>query len=287
MAEKRLIKQRIQATDKTYQITTAMNMVSTAKLRRTEKVLLNFRPLSSEVQNLMNSLLSTHPDVSSPALFDNGKKPCYVIIASDRGLIGGYNNQIFRTFENYVKSHHTSKDEFVVATIGYKAYSYIKKAGYHLLNKEATSIRDDILFQDFNEVTRLIVMGYLKEEHGKTTVFYTPFINTMTSKVVVEQILPIVFDPNKTTNDPTEYIYEPNPQTIFQETITLWISYTLYRIILESKTSEHAARMTAMKNASDNARDIKEQLTLKYNHARQNQITTEITDIINGSSAVK
>ena len=286
MAEKKQIKERILATEKTYQITQAMNMVSTAKLRRAERTLSEFKPISDSIKETMNSLLLSNPDLSSTALIENDRKPCYILIASDRGLIGNYNNALFRYFEEYIKKRHESKNEFFVATIGYKAYSFAKKRGYRQVNTEPNNIRDDILFVDFEEVARGIVDGYLNHKVGKTTVFYQKFINTMTSKITVDQILPITPSKDAKVFDSTEYIFEPSKEEVLESLIKLDVSYTLFRIILEAKASEHAARMNAMKNASDNAKDIEERLTLLYNHARQNQITTELTDIINGSNAV-
>lgn len=287
MAEKKLIKERIQATEKTYQITSAMNMVSTAKLKRTERILVGFRPISDEVNETMSSLLLANPEISSPALLPNNGTPCFVLVASDRGLIGSYNNSIFRYFEEYLKEHQLKNDDYIVATIGYKAYSYAKRRKYHLLNKEAVSVRDDVLFADFSDLSEQMVNGYISGLIGTTIVFYTEFINSFSSKVATMQVLPIAVEKSEETNNQTEFIYEPDKDTVLNELTKLRVSYTIFRIILEAKTSEHASRMNAMKNASDNAKDIEEKLVLLYNHARQNQITTELTDIINGSDAVK
>ena len=152
-------------------------------------------------------------------------------------------------------------------------------------NKTPSS--DDILFVDFEEVARGIVDGYLNHQVGKTIVFYQKYVNTMTSRITVDQILPIIPDKNFKKVDTTEYIFEPSKDEVVESLIKLDVSYTLFRIILEAKASEHASRMNAMKNAKDNAKDIEERLTLLYNHARQNQITTELIDIINGSNAVE
>lgn len=287
MAEKKEIKERIKATQKTYQITSAMNMVSTSKLKRTEKNLKAFRPISDEIVRIMSSLLSTSEELEHKALKLNDSKPCYIIIASDRGLIGNYNNALLKFFDEYIKKHHKDKDEFYVATIGFKAFIYAKKKGYNLLNTASANIRDDILFVDFEEVSEKVLNGYLEGYIGKTTVFYTSFINTITTKIRREHLLPIhIREKDKKNLDVTEYIYEPNKEKVLDSMVKIYVNYSLYRILLEAKTSEHASRMNAMKNAKDNAKEIEEKLTLIYNHARQNQITTELIDIINGSSAV-
>ena len=286
MAEKKKIKERIKAIEKTYQITQAMNMVSTAKLRRAEKTMRDFEPIAMSIKETMNSLLSHNPDLSSKALETNDRKPCFIIISSDRGLIGNYNNALFRFFEEHIKSLRLTKKDFFVATIGFKAFSYAKKNGYHQVNKEPNNIRDDVLFIDFEEVAKGIVDGYLSDQVGTTYVIYQKFINTMTSKITIEKLLPVERDEDYVSSDVTEYIFEPSLDKVLEQLIKLDVSYNLFRIIIEAKTSEHASRMNAMKNASDNAKEIEEKLTLIYNHARQNQITTELIDIINGSNAV-
>ena len=285
MENKKAIKERILATNKTYQITSAMNMVSTAKLKRSEKALKSFRHISDEIRRIMTSLLSASPDLSNKALKLNKAKPCYILIASDRGLIGGYNNQLFKFFDEYIKNHHKSNDEFLVATIGFKAFSYAKKRGFNLINQESQNIRDDILFVDFEEVSTKVLNGYLSDEIGKTTIFYTSYVNTLTNKIKREHLLPIhIKEKDKKNLEVTEYSYEPDKTTVLDSMVHLYMNYSLYRILLEAKTSEHASRMNAMKNAKDNAKEIEEKLTLIYNHARQSQITTELIDIINGSS---
>ena len=288
MAEKKQIKERIQATNKTYQITSAMNMVSTSKLRRSEKNLKTFRPISDEIIKIMSSLLASSEELSHKALMESKGKPCYIVIASDRGLIGGYNNALFKFFDEYIKSHHSSNDEFMVATIGFKAFMYAKKRKYNLINKESTNIRDDILFTDFEEVSQNVLSMYMSGEIGKTTVFYTTYVNTLKNTITRDHLLPIhIRERDRKNIYKTDFSYEPGKEKVLDSMVNMYINYSLYRILLEAKTSEHAARMNAMKNAKDNAKDIEERLTLLYNHARQNQITTELIDIINGSNAVE
>ena len=288
MAEKKQIKERIQATNKTYQITSAMNMVSTSKLRRSEKNLKTFRPISDEIIKIMSSLLASNEELSHKALMESKGKPCYIVIASDRGLIGGYNNALFKFFDEYIKSHHNSNDEFMVATIGFKAFMYAKKRKFNLINKESTNIRDDILFTDFEEVSQNVLSMYMDGEIGKTTVFYTTYVNTLKNTITRDHLLPIhIRERDKENIYKTDFSYEPGKEKVLDSMVNMYINYSLYRILLEAKTSEHAARMNAMKNAKDNAKEIEERLTLLYNHARQNQITTELIDIINGSNAVE
>lgn len=284
MADEKKIKERIQATEKTYQITNAMNMVSTSKLRKAQKSLISFRPISDEILKLTRELVLSNPDLHHKAFsLNKNNKPCYIIIASDRGLIGSYNNSIFKHFKEYVEAHHKKNDEFVVATIGFKAFSFAKKMGYNLINDESANVRDDVLFVDFAEVSKTVLEEYMNDKLGKTIVFFNSFVNTMSSNISEIQLLPIEFSGEVTQS---EYVFEPSKKEILSDLVHLYVDYTLYRIILEAKASEHASRMTAMKNASDNAKEIEKKLTLLYNRARQNSITTELIDVINGSNAV-
>ncbi len=290
---KKQIKERIQATKKTGQITSAMNMVSSAKLRKSERSLMKFRPISNSIKETMLSLLTSNPSVTHKTLSQNKGKPCFVIVSSDRGLIGAYNNSLFRFFESYLIEKNLTKDDIFIATIGFKSYSYFKKKGYNLINTEAINIRDDVLFVDYEELLVRLVEGYMNGTIGKTSVIYNSYVNTIEYRQTITNLLPIdvnnlkgeVNINNKKENN-KEYIFEPNIETVLDSLIYLDVSYTTHRIILEAKSSEHAARMNAMKNASDNAEDIAERLTLLYNRARQSQITNELIDIVNGSNAV-
>ena len=290
---KKQIKERIQATKKTGQITSAMNMVSSAKLRKSERSLMKFRPISNSIKETMLSLLLSNPEITHKTLSLNEGKPCFVIVSSDRGLIGAYNNSLFRFFESYLLENNLLKEDILIAAIGFKSYSYFKKKGYHLLNTEAINIRDDVLFVDYEDLLVKLVEGYIKGSIGKTTVIYNSYINTIEYRQTTTTLLPIDIEglkkdikPRETKNNNQEYIFEPNIEAVLDSLIYLDVSYTTHRIILEAKSSEHAARMNAMKNASDNADEIAERLTLLYNRARQSQITNELIDIVNGSNAV-
>ncbi|MGE4571869.1 MAG: F0F1 ATP synthase subunit gamma, partial [Candidatus Izemoplasmatales bacterium] len=159
MASLRDIKKRIEATKKTSQITKAMNMVSASKLRKVEKKFRNFQPIKDEVKRLLEDVLSSNPDAMHPLLEHRDiHKVGYILIASDRGLAGPYNSNIFKYFESILKDN---PHDFIVGTIGYKAYSYCKKRNYPLLNKESISSRDEIKFIDFQAMSRAFIKLYL------------------------------------------------------------------------------------------------------------------------------
>lgn len=289
MASMREIRSRITATKKTSQITKAMHMVSASKLKKAERAIKEYRPLMYRLREMIDNLINTD-DVSHPMLSERDvKKTCYIIVSSDRGLAGPYNSSVFKAFNQFVSENHKSNDEFVVAPIGHKAMSYVKRAKYQLLIDEAINVRDDVQFIDFKAVTNSFIDSYLKGEIDKIVVFYNHFVNTITQEVTHEQLLPVSKTEEKDEKVATTkliYNYEPSPKAIINHLLPMYVENTLYGIILDGKASEHAARMTAMKSATDNAEDLIKTLQLHYNRARQAAITIELTDIIGGANAV-
>ncbi len=289
MASMREIRSRITATKKTSQITKAMHMVSASKLKKAERTIKGFRPLMIRLREMIDNLLE-NDDISHPMLVEREiTKTCYIIVSSDRGLAGPYNSSIFKAFALHINENHQSNDEFVVAAIGHKAMSFAKRNGYNLLIEESINVRDDVQFIDFKKVTESFINSYLIGDIDKIIVFYNHFINTMTQVVEGYQILPITngnYKKEEVNGIKLIYNYEPSPKIIIDHLLPLYVENTLYGFILDAKASEHAARMTAMKSATDNAEDLIKTLQLHYNRARQAAITIELTDIIGGANAV-
>lgn len=283
MASLRDIKKKIEATKKTSQITKAMNMVSASKLRKVERKHKAFQPIKGKVKSILEQVLSTNPDYSHPLLEAREiKKVGYILVTSDRGLAGPYNSQIIKFFENLIKDDN---HEFIVGTIGYKAFSYCKRKHYPMLNGESINSRDDIKFIDFQVMCRAFIKLYLARRVDKIVIIYSDYINTITQVVRGEVLLPIT-DLIKEEKLADNYIFEPSTEEVIDKLLPIYLENTLYGIILDAKTAEHASRMNAMKNATDNAKDIIRKQNLIYNRARQAQITIELTDIIGGANAV-
>lgn len=295
MASMREIKSRITATKKTSQITKAMHMVSASKLKKAERVMTGFRPIMTKLRDMIDNML-LGDELSHPMLqVKEVVKTCYILVSSDRGLAGPYNAAVFKEFSKHVAATHSSNDEFCVASIGFKAFSYVRRMGYVSMNTEAIHVRDDIQFIDFKSVSKMFTNEFLDGSIDQIVVFHNHFINTMVQEVTSTQLLPIMSKPEKETTSDEEtheneikliYDYEPNPQDIINNLLPMYVENTLYGIILDAKASEHAARMTAMKSATDNAEDVIHTLQLHYNRARQAAITVELTDIIGGANAV-
>lgn len=290
MATMREIRSRITATKKTSQITKAMHMVSASKLKKAERSIKAFRPLMHRLRDMIDNLLES-TEISHPMLVQREiNKVCYVIVSSDRGLAGPYNSSIFKAFTAHILENHKSNNEFVVAAIGHKAMSYVKRQGYNLLNQEAINVRDDIQFIDFKSVTESFIKEYLNGNIDKIVVYYNHFVNTLTQNVDDFLLLPItngnIHEKQQVDGMNLIYNYEPSPQQIINHLLPMYVENTLYGIILDGKASEHASRMTAMKSATDNAEELIDTLQLHYNRARQAAITIELTDIIGGANAV-
>lgn len=284
MAAIREIKSRITATKKTSQITNAMYMVSASKLKKAERSIVSYRPLLKRMNHIIRGILSAK-DVNHPMLEKrNDKMTCYILVSSDRGLAGPHNANVFRKFQQALLERKDEK--FVVAAIGQKAFNFARRNKYDLIQEKAIHVRDDIQFVDFVDITQTFISLYLKEEIDRIVVFYSHFINTISQTVEQVQLLPIEFEEADETEKQTSYIYEPNQQQIINDLLPMFVENQLYGFILEAKASEHASRMTAMKSATDNAKDIIKKLELHYNRARQQAITIELTDIIGGANAV-
>ena len=284
MAAIREIKSRITATKKTSQITNAMYMVSASKLKKAERSIVSYRPLLKRMNHIIRGILSAK-DVNHPMLEKRtDKMTCYILVSSDRGLAGPHNANVFRKFQQALLERKDEK--FVVAAIGQKAFNFARRNKYDLIQEKAIHVRDDIQFVDFVDITQTFISLYLKEEIDRIVVFYSHFINTISQTVEQVQLLPIEFEEADETEKQTSYIYEPNQQQIINDLLPMFVENQLYGFILEAKASEHASRMTAMKSATDNAKDIIKKLELHYNRARQQAITIELTDIIGGANAV-
>lgn len=287
MASLRDIKNRIEATKKTSQITKAMNMVSAAKLKRVEKKHTAFGPIKMHIKNILENVISSNPELTHPLLENREvKKTGYILVTSDRGLAGPYNTNVIRYFENLVKENHKSSKEYIVGTIGFRGYSYCKRKQMPLLNTQSINSRDDVKFIDFQAMSRAFIDLYLRREVDKIVMIYSHYVNTISQNTQEEVLLPITDLIGDKTKMVSDFIFEPSTVDVINQLLPIYLENTLYGIILDAKTSEHASRMTAMKSATDNALEIIQKQNLIYNRARQAQITLELNDIIGGANAV-
>lgn len=272
------IKGKIQATKKTSQITKAMNMVSASKLKGAERAIANYIPYMKKIENIVANLVGDN-DVSHPLLEQRPiGSTCYIIVTSERGLAGPFNSNICKLLDK------TIKEGDYVASLGTKGYIHASKKKYSLVNKNIVLLRDDVRFEDVNEIILDVLKLYLEGKVNQVKVIYNHYINTLTQISSIKQMLPI--DTSfKDEHQKSLYDFEGGVGSILDEVLPLYIENLVYGLILDSKASEHAARMTAMSSATDNASELISKLELIYNRARQASITLELTDIIGGASA--
>jgi F-type H+-transporting ATPase subunit gamma len=282
------IQAKINATKKTSQITKAMHMVSASKLRRAEKKIKEYRPFLQSVKNTIADIMTSNIDVSHKMLIKREvKKTAYILVTSDRGLNGGYNSNVYRQFFNNVKRKHKSENEYIVGVLGQKGFNYFKNKDINLVNKTVLNVRDDVQFVDIISLIQQVIDYYILEEIDEVIIYYNKFINTITQEVVAEKILPLEKVEGETKQGAsTLYEFDPTPQDVLDTLLPIYIQNVIYGFILNAKVSEHAATMNAMSNATNNAKELIDKLSLHYNRARQASITQEITEIVGGAAAL-
>lgn len=282
----REVKTRIVATKGTAQITNAMYMVSQAKIRQAEKTYKEYKDFMSRIGSLVKSVISK-AEVDEPNAMmvqREIKKTAYIIVTSDRGLAGAYNSNLNKELEKQIETNHKSSDEYVVGAIGKKGLSFIRKKGYPTLVDEQTHVRDDVMFIDIVPLADAFIKEYNEGKIDKLVIIYNHFINSLTQEVTSRTLLPI--DEIEGEVKETDYDFETGVENTIDTILPMYIEDTVYGIILDAKVSEHSARMNSMRNATDNAKTVIEELQLIYNRARQEAITNELLDIIGGANAI-
>jgi len=275
------IKRRIASTKKTGQITKAMYMVSQSKVKRSSRVRNDYQSYMNSIKNLTRTAFVKENGYQSPLLgARKEERALYLLISSDTGLAGGYNNQVFKLF----KETTANKSDFLVATIGRKAYNFASGNGYNLINKQAILIRDDVMFLDIVPITRALIGEFMAGKIDHVYVIYNHYINSMQSDVICVPFLPLDKIGGEVLDG--DYVFEGGVEECLDDLITMYVESLLYDFVLDAKACEHQARMNAMKSASDNVDEIVDKLDHLYNQARQQAITTELIDIISGSNAI-
>ncbi|WP_226581407.1 F0F1 ATP synthase subunit gamma [Halobacillus litoralis] len=287
MASLRDIKGRITSTKKTKQITKAMEMVSASKLNRAEQNAKRFVPYSEKIQEVVGSIAQGGGDARHPMLEARDvKKTGYLIITSDRGLAGAFNSSVLRKVYQQIRSQHTSADEYSLITIGRIGRDFFRKRNMPV-DMDITGVSDQPDFSDIKDIASNTVQLYTDEKIDQLYIYYNHYVSAITQEVTEKKILPLT-DLNKEGKaSRSSYEYEPSQEEILEVLLPQYAESLIYGALLDSKASEHAARMTAMKSATDNADDLIGDLTLSYNRARQAAITQEITEIVGGAAALE
>ena len=286
MASLRDIKKRINSTKKMSQITKAMQMVSASKMSRAEVNAKSFVPYMEKMQEVTTSVALNAEDSSHPMLKSRPvKKTGYIVITADRGLAGSYNSNVLREVNRTIQARHKSNDEFAIIALGRVGRDFFVKKGMNVI-LDIIGLHDQPAFTDIKDFTSKTVDMFSDGTFDELYIYYSHYVNAIKYDVTEKKILPFT-DMNANSGKTNSYEYEPSAEAILEVLLPQYAESLIYGAVLDSKASEHAARMTAMKSATDNANDIIRSLDLSYNRARQAAITQEITEIVGGASALE
>jgi F-type H+-transporting ATPase subunit gamma len=286
MASLKSIRKRIISVRNTRQITKAMKMVAAAKLRRAQENVLAARPYAEKLAQVLQRLAGSGGHTGSPLLQkEKTEKALLIVITSDRGLCGGFNANICKTAEAFLRENSSKYTEISLLTIGRKAYEYLRKRA--TIRKNYSNILSTMSYQEASLISKELIEGYLADEYDVVYLLYNAFKSVMSQDITLKQLLPV--EPPQVPDGEflPDAIYEPSKEELLQELFPKNIEVQLFHAMLESIAAEHGARMTAMDSATKNATEMMAKLTLQYNRARQAVITTELMEIISGAESIK
>jgi len=291
MANLKEIRNRITSISSTMQITSAMKMVSAAKLRKAQDAITQMRPYANKLQEILANLSASLDSTDGVYSTEREVKNVLIVsITSNRGLCGGFNNNVIKTAKRLAENDYKGAN-VTVLSIGKKSTDAFKNTSYGikgtLLPRHTETIWDELTFERSSEIAENLMMQFKDGHQDKIVIIYNQFKNAAMQDVITEQFLPVLPPENVSENDnTTDYIFEPNKEFIIQELIPKSLKTQLFKALLDSQASEHGARMTAMHKATDNASDLIDELKLSYNKARQAAITGEILEIVGGAEAL-
>ncbi|MCE4986050.1 F0F1 ATP synthase subunit gamma [Staphylococcus arlettae] len=288
MASLKEIDTRIKSTEKMKQITKAMNMVSSSKLRRAESNTKQFAPYMEKMQDAITAVAGANKNSSHPMLQQREvKKSGYLVITSDQGLAGAYNAGVLKNLLNDIKSKHERADEYEILVLGQTGVDFLKNRGYEVKGS-IVDIADQPSFKSIQAIAKKAIDLYGDEEIDELNIYFSHFVTVLENKPSKKTVLPLSpEDSSLGHGQMSSYEFEPDKESILSVILPQYVESLIYGTILDAKASEHAARMTAMKNATDNATELIDDLSLEYNRARQAAITQQITEIVGGSTALE
>lgn len=280
------IKRRINSVKNTAQITKAMEMVSAAKLRRVQEAVQQSKPYLAKLQDVLAGVSKSARWIKHPLLAERPvKRTGYLVITADRGLAGAYNAQILRTALHEFRTK--DKSTYTIYAIGRRARDFFTRNGYPV-GGEVTGVPDSPTYDSIGSLAARVVEAYGNEEFDELYFVYNEFINAVSQRPVVKKVLPLsdVGGEGEREHMP-QYLFEPDADKVFEELLPRYAETLVYQAVLDAKASEHGARMTAMNNATDAAKEMIDNYTLALNRARQSAITTQIVEIVGGAEALK
>lgn len=295
------IKNKIRATDRTRKVTKAMEAVSAVKMRKSQERALFNRAYAEAALRILSNVKQAPELAKSPYMLSDGHRECIVVITSDKGLAGSLNSAVLKLVETHTKGKDPSS--IIAICLGRKGYEFCLRKGFDI-PYFAVQVSDEVSIDDLEEVSDHAIRAYQTADVATLSVFFQNFVTTFNQEPARRELLPLNneaiidmikgiipkhgrYSEQEMRKGDTNYTMEPNSEAIFNTLIPQLTHILLYHALLETKASEHSARMVAMKNASDNAKEVSKKLTLKYNKARQAAITREVSEITGGMEAMK
>ncbi len=288
MAGSKEITGKIKSIENTRKVTSALEMVSASKIRKSQNLMSATRPYARMMRRIVGHLGKANPEFRHPFTVEHTgevKKVGYIVVSTDRGLCGGLNINLFKKVLADIGQWRAREADVSLVTLGKKASSFFKNIRVEIV-AHASGFGEKPQIEDLIGSIKIMLDKYREQEIDQVFIAYNDFINTMAQQPVLEQLLPLPPTEDEEVRDIWDYIYEPDAETLLDTVLVRYIEALVYQAVLENLASEHAARMVAMKSATDNASELIDDLTLAYNKARQAAITQEISEIVSGAAAV-
>jgi F-type H+-transporting ATPase subunit gamma len=287
MAGGKEITTKIRSIENTRKVTSALEMVSASKIRKSQVLMNATRPYGRMMRRVMGHMSKANPEYRHPFTIKRKevKKVGYIIVSTDRGLCGGLNTNLFKLLLNDMGEWQDKGAQISLVTLGKKASAFFKNLKVEIA-AHASDLGEKPQIEDLIGSVKVMLDAYREGTLDRLYIVYNDFINTMTQKPTMEQLLPLPETDDEEIRDIWDYIYEPDAESLLDAVLVRYIESLVYQSVLENLASEHAARMIAMKNATDNAGELIDDLTLIFNKARQAAITQEISEIVSGAAAV-
>ena len=281
------IRMKIRSVQNTRKITKAMEMVAASKMRRAQERMRHARPYGEKIRTVAAHISHANPEYRHPFLVhrDSVKRVGLIVITTDKGLCGALNTNLLRMVLNQYKAWQGEGEEIDVCAIGNKGFSFMQRLGANIVS-HAVQIGDRPQMDKLIGTVKVMLDGYMRDRFDRLMIAYTRFLNTMKQEPVIEQLLPLSGERLGAPESVWDYLYEPEAKAVLDQVMTRYIEAIIFQAVAENMASEQSARMVAMKAASDNARDLIDDLTLIYNKNRQAGITKELSEIVGGAAAV-
>ncbi len=281
------IRVKIKSVQNTRKITKAMEMVAASKMRKAQDRMRHARPYGEKIRNVAAHISHANPEYRHPFLVsrDSVKRVGLIVITTDKGLCGALNTNLLRLVLNQYKEWQGEGEEIDVCALGNKGFGFMQRLGANIAS-HAVQLGDRPQMEKLIGAVKVMLDGYTRDRIDRLMIGYTRFINTMKQEPVIEQLLPLSGERMGAPETTWDYIYEPEAKAVLDQVLTRYIEAIIFQAVAENMASEQSARMVAMKAASDNARNLIDELTLVYNKNRQAGITKELSEIVGGAAAV-